>query len=65
MIAAANELTAVHTLIDQLSRERFYGAVTIKYEHGAIVLIRKEQNLKPSDINLRNIRGNDEYQRNS
>jgi hypothetical protein len=35
-------------LIQQLSRERFYGALTLKFEAGRIVTIKKEQTIKPN-----------------
>jgi hypothetical protein len=54
------EITAVHQLIDQLARERFFGAVTVKFERGEVVLIQQQQNLKPCDISLRNNRGQHE-----
>ena len=37
-------------LIQQLIRERFYGAVTLKFEAGRVVLMKKEETLKPSDL---------------
>jgi hypothetical protein len=37
-------------LIRQLVRERFYGALTLKFEAGRIVTIKKEQTLKPNDL---------------
>ena len=35
-------------LIRQLVRERFYGALTLKFEAGQLTIIKKEQTLKPS-----------------
>ena len=37
-------------LIRQLSGERFYGALTLKFEAGHITTIKKEQTIKPSDL---------------
>jgi hypothetical protein len=37
-------------LIRQLARERFYGALTLKFEGGRIVLVKKEETIKPSDL---------------
>jgi hypothetical protein len=37
-------------LIRQLARDRFYGAVTLKFEAGRITVIKKEQTLKPSEL---------------
>jgi len=33
-----------------LADQGFWGAITLKYEHGEIVHIRKEENLKPSSL---------------
>jgi hypothetical protein len=35
-------------LIRQLVRERFYGALTLKFEAGQLTIIKKEQTIKPS-----------------
>jgi hypothetical protein len=37
-------------MIEQLVRDRFYGAITIKFEAGRIVTIKKEQTFKPQDL---------------
>ena len=37
-------------LIEKLTRERFYGTVTIKFEAGRVVLIKKEETFKPNDL---------------
>ena len=37
-------------LIRQLVRERFYGALTLKFEAGRITVIKKEQTIKPSTL---------------
>jgi hypothetical protein len=37
-------------LIRQLVRERFYGALTIKFEAGRITIIKKEQTIKPTNL---------------
>jgi hypothetical protein len=34
-------------LIQSLVRERFYGALTIKFEAGRVVIIKKEETIKP------------------
>lgn len=41
---------SVRSYLDRLGAERFYGSITIKYENGAAVHIRREQNLKPSEL---------------
>jgi hypothetical protein len=33
-----------------LAEQGFYGTITLKYEAGKIVHVRKEENLKPSDL---------------
>jgi hypothetical protein len=42
--------SSVHDFMDRLSREGFYGALTFKYEAGRVIHIRKEENLKPSEL---------------
>jgi hypothetical protein len=37
-------------LIRQLVRERFYGALTLKFEAGQITIIKKEQTIKPTNL---------------
>lgn len=37
-------------LIRQLVCERFYGALTIKFEAGRITIIKKEQTIKPTSM---------------
>lgn len=42
--------TSVHNFVDRLSREGFYGTVSLSFQSGNVVNIRKEQNLKPQDL---------------
>ena len=42
-------------LLRQLSREPFFGALTIKFESGKIVVLKKEETIKPK--NCRDNRG--------
>jgi hypothetical protein len=37
-------------LIRQLACERFYGALTLKFEAGQVTTLKKEQTLKPADL---------------
>lgn len=37
-------------LIRQLSRDGFYGSLTIKFEAGRVVVLKKEETLKPTDL---------------
>jgi len=37
-------------LIRHLVRERFYGAVTIKFEAGNVVYLKKEETIKPANL---------------
>jgi hypothetical protein len=39
-------------LLRKLSASMFYGALTLKYENGVIVHLRKEENIKPTTLNL-------------
>jgi hypothetical protein len=34
----------------QLARDGFYGALTIKFEAGRVVVLKKEETLKPCDL---------------
>ena len=43
-------MNEVIELIGQLARERFYGALTLKFEAGQLTIIKKEQTLKPTDL---------------
>jgi hypothetical protein len=36
--------------LSALVRERFWGAVTLKFEGGQLVHVRREENLKPSEL---------------
>jgi major membrane immunogen (membrane-anchored lipoprotein) len=49
--------------IRDLTDQRFWGFLTLKYEDGKIVHVRQEQNLKPSELPGKN-RGS-EHERNS
>ena len=37
-------------LLVRLGRERFFGKLTISFEAGSIVTLRKEQTLKPNEL---------------
>jgi len=43
-------LTQTIRLLARLGRERFYGKLTISFEAGNIVSLRKEETLKPADL---------------
>jgi hypothetical protein len=43
-------LTQTTRLLAKLARERFYGKLTISFEAGNIVSLRKEETLKPADL---------------
>jgi hypothetical protein len=40
----------IFELLQRLARERFYGAVTLKFEAGRIVVLKKEETFKPTDL---------------
>jgi hypothetical protein len=40
----------IRELIQRLAGERFYGALTIKFEAGKIVVLKKEETFKPTDL---------------
>jgi len=41
---------SVLAYLRSLSNQQFWGAVTLKYEGGEVVHVRKEENLKPSSL---------------
>jgi hypothetical protein len=43
-------LTQTIRLLARLGRESFFGKVTISFEAGSIVTLRKEQTLKPNEL---------------
>jgi hypothetical protein len=43
-------------LIRRLANERFYGALTLKFEAGQVVVLQKQETIKPH--NYRDNRGN-------
>ncbi len=42
-------------LIRRLATERFYGSITLKFEAGQVVVLKKEETIKPN--NCRDNRG--------
>jgi len=53
-----SEMTAeVSKLIDELTRDRFFGSVELKFEAGRLVLVRKTETLKPCELDYRDTRG--------
>ena len=52
-------------LIQQLSRDEFYGTITVKFEAGNIVLLRKEETIKPNNYRDNRGKGNGYQQHNS
>jgi len=42
-------------LIRRLASERFYGSITLKFESGQVVVLKKEETIKPK--NYRDNRG--------
>lgn len=45
-----------------LADQGFWGAITLKYEGGKVVHVRKEENLKPTDLSGTPERVNGRYQ---
>ncbi len=37
-------------LLQKFARERFYGAITLKFEAGKIFVLKKEETFKPTDL---------------
>ena len=48
MTPAAN--LDIEGLIRQLADQHFYGSLTLKFEAGRIVILKKEETLKPHDL---------------
>jgi hypothetical protein len=45
----------IFSLIRRLAAERFFGSVTLKFEAGQVVILKKEETIKPK--NYRDNRG--------
>lgn len=37
-------------LLQKLAYDRFYGSLTMKFEAGRVVVLKKEETLKPTDL---------------
>jgi hypothetical protein len=37
-------------LIRKLAQQRFYGAITLKFEAGKVIFLRKEETLRPTNL---------------
>ena len=48
MTPAANP--DIEGLVRQLADQHFYGSLTLKFEAGRIVILKKEETLKPHDL---------------
>jgi len=51
------------SLIRRLASERFYGSITLKFEAGQVVVLKKEETIKPK--NYRDNRGQSNEQSNN
>jgi hypothetical protein len=40
----------LNNYLSQLASQRFYGTVTLKYEAGHVVLLKREETLKPNEL---------------
>jgi hypothetical protein len=50
-------MQSVERVLSELTRDRFYGSVEIKFEAGKVVLLRKTETIKPTEEDYRNTRG--------
>ena len=50
-------MNAVASILSALERDRFYGAIELKYEAGRVVLLRKTETIKPASESCRDTRG--------
>lgn len=41
----------IFALIRRLASERFFGSVTLKFESGQVVVLKKEETIKPDNPN--------------
>ena len=57
-------MNAVASILSALERDRFYGALELKYEAGRIVLLRKTETIKPASDNCRDNRGEKDDHKN-
>jgi len=46
----------IFALIRRLAVERFYGSLTLKFESGKVVVLKKEETIKPAN-RYRDLRG--------
>ena len=42
--------TAIPDFLESLGKSRFWGAITLKFEDGHVVHLRREENLKPNEL---------------
>jgi hypothetical protein len=45
-----NEKEKLVAWLDELERQKFYGNVACKFEHGRVTYVRVEQGFKPEDL---------------
>lgn len=50
-------MNSLTQLLEEVTRERFYGSVEIKFEAGKPVLVRKTETIKPTYAGGRDTRG--------
>jgi len=43
-------MNEVLELIQRLARDGFYGSLTVKFEAGRVVVLKKEETFKPTDL---------------
>ncbi len=44
------EVNPIQALLQEMACRRFYGSLTLKFEAGKVVIIKKEETLKPHDL---------------
>lgn len=50
VIDATDRVLPLAAFIKQLIAAQFWGSLTLKFERGEVVNIRKEENIKPSEL---------------
>jgi len=53
MSLCADANTRLTAYLNELSRQGFYGAITVKLEGGRITIIKTERNYKPDELPVR------------
>jgi hypothetical protein len=42
--------TPIHTYLDDLSKQNFYGTLSARFENGTVVHLRREESILPANL---------------